>query len=135
VAAVSLIRSRVTSYPVSVNPQPMHEFSLATEVIRLSQSEAEKRNAAVIREITIEVGDLSGVEADAFETALSLLVKDSPLENALLNIIKIPGEGHCNTCDMAFPMQHRMASCPQCKCFPSTISGGEEFRVVSLLID
>jgi len=65
----------------------MHEFSLAIEVINLAQREAEKNLAESIQEITIEVGDLSGVEADAFESALELLVKESILENADINII------------------------------------------------
>jgi len=51
----------------------MHEFSMALEVISLAQREAEKNSANAIQEITIEVGDLSGVEADAFESALGLI--------------------------------------------------------------
>lgn len=113
----------------------MHEFSLAIEVINLAQREAEKNMAESIQEITIEVGDLSGVEADAFESALDLLVKDSILANADINIIRTPGKGKCNACEFEFEMSFRMATCPKCKCFPSEISGGEEFRVVSLVVE
>lgn len=113
----------------------MHEFSLAMEVISLAQREALKNKAEAIQEITIEVGDLSGVEADAFESALGLLVKDSILDQASVNIIRTPGVGKCNACDHDFEMNFRMATCPKCQCFPSSISGGDEFRVVSLLVD
>jgi hydrogenase nickel incorporation protein HypA/HybF len=113
----------------------MHEFSLAIEVINLAQREAEKNMAGSIQEITIEVGDLSGVEADAFESALELLVKDSILENSTINIVRISGKGKCNACDIEFEMNQRMATCPKCQCFPSKISGGEEFRVVSLMVE
>lgn len=108
---------------------------MAIEVINLAQREAEKNSASAIQEITIEVGDLSGVEADAFGSALELLVKDSILENATISIIRTSGKGKCNTCNLEFEMNHRMAVCPQCKCFPSKISGGDEFRVVSLVVD
>lgn len=113
----------------------MHEFSLAIEVISLAQREAEKNMAETIREITIVVGDLSGVEADAFESALELLVQDSILENADINIMRTAGKGKCNACDLEFEMSHRTATCPRCRCFPSEISGGEEFRVVSLVVE
>jgi hydrogenase nickel incorporation protein HypA/HybF len=113
----------------------MHEFSLAIEVINLAQREAEKNLAESIQEITIEVGDLSGVEADAFESALDLLVKDSILKNAEIKIVRTPGKGKCNACNLEFEMKFRMATCPQCQCFPSEISGGEEFRVVSLVVE
>ena len=113
----------------------MHEFSMALEVISLAQREAEKNSAKAIQEITIEVGDLSGVEADAFESALGLLVNDSILENASINIIRTPGIGRCNACSYDFEMNHRIESCPRCHCFPSAISGGQEFRVVSMMVE
>jgi hydrogenase nickel incorporation protein HypA/HybF len=113
----------------------MHEFSLAIEVINLAQREAERNIAETIQEIVIEVGNLSGVEADAFESALGLLVKESILENANINIIRTSGKGKCNACNSEFEMNHRMATCPKCQCFPSEISGGEEFRVVSLVVE
>ena len=113
----------------------MHEFSMAIEVISLAEREAEKNKAHTISEIIIEVGDLSGVEADAFESALGLLVKGSMLDNALVSILRIPGRGRCNACDQEFEMNHRMATCPKCRCFPSEINGGQEFRVVSLMVE
>jgi hydrogenase nickel incorporation protein HypA/HybF len=113
----------------------MHEFSLAIEVINLAQREAEKNNANEIQEIEIEVGDLSGVEAAAFESALQLLVKDSVLEHAQIKIVRTPGNGKCNACNYEFEMNYRMATCPKCMCFPSEINGGQAFRVVSLVVE
>jgi hydrogenase nickel incorporation protein HypA/HybF len=113
----------------------MHEFSMAVEVINLAEREADKAMAKIIQEITIEVGDLSGVEADAFESALGLLVKDSILDKALINIKRIPGKGKCNSCNYIFEMNQRMATCPKCQAFPSEVSGGNEFRVLSLVVE
>jgi len=113
----------------------MHEFSMALEVISLAQREAAKSHANTIQEITIEVGDLSGVDADAFESALDLLVKDSILGQARITLVRTPGMGRCNSCNDEFEMNHRMATCPGCLCFPSEISGGEEFRVLSLMVE
>jgi len=69
----------------------MHEFSLATEVIKIAESEAKKNKALAVSEITIEVGSLSGVEAEAFESALSLLSEGSILEKTRLNFVKAGG--------------------------------------------
>jgi hydrogenase nickel insertion protein HypA len=70
----------------------MHEFSLATEVIKIAESEAVKNKALAVSEITIEVGNLSGIEAEAFESALSLISEGSILEKARLNIVKTSGK-------------------------------------------
>jgi hydrogenase nickel incorporation protein HypA/HybF len=110
----------------------MHEFSLAEEVIKLAHDEAEKHNALAVSEITIEVGNFSGVEAEAFESALGLLSEGSILEKARLNIVRIKGKGICHTCNNEFEMDQRIDTCNS---FPSGISGGNEFRVVSLLVE
>ena len=111
----------------------MHELSLALEVIDLAQREAGKHGILLIQEILIEVGDLSGVEADAFESALKLMVKDSVLNDASISLIRTPGKGKCIACDKEFTMKYRLGTCPECGCFPSEINGGEEFRVVSIV--
>lgn len=108
---------------------------MATEVINLAEREARKADAMSIQGITIEIGDLSGVEADAFETALDLLSGDSVLDKSRIKIIRTPGKGKCNTCDYEFEMNQRMATCPKCRAFPSEVHGGQEFRVLSLEID
>jgi hydrogenase nickel incorporation protein HypA/HybF len=113
----------------------MHEFSLASEVINLARHEAEKNNALSVSEITIEVGNMTGIEADAFQSALGLLSEGSILEKAQLNIVRIKGKGVCIACEQEFEMNKRMDTCPKCNSLPSEIRGGNEFRVVSLLIE
>ena len=113
----------------------MHEFSLAGEVINLARHEAEKNKASSVSEITIEVGNFSGVEVGAFKSALSLLAEGSILENTCLNIVTIKGKGFCPSCSREFEMDQRIDTCPECHSFPSEIKGGNEFRVISLLID
>jgi len=113
----------------------MHEFSLAGEVIRLAETEAEKNSARSVNEITIEVGDFSGVQVEAFRSALEILSEKSRLSKASLNIIRKKGKGICPDCKQEFEMEERIDTCPVCGAFPSEISGGYEFRVVSLLVD
>lgn len=110
----------------------MHELSLAMEVIELTRREAEKNGITLVGEIRIEVGCLSGVEADAFHAALGLLVKGTVLEEATVTIIRTPGTGKCNACNLEFEMKMRLDTCPECACFPSEITGGKEFRIVSI---
>jgi hydrogenase nickel incorporation protein HypA/HybF len=113
----------------------MHEFSLASEVINIVQREAEKRNSAAVNEITIEVGSLSGVEADAFESALKLLSPGTIMNNSELNILRTNGKGRCSACSIEFDMIRRIDACPLCNAFPAEVNGGNEFRIVSITIE
>ena len=105
------------------------------EVISLAEKEAGKKNLTLISEILIEVGELSGVEADAFQWGLEMLAKESVLANAEIKINRIPGRGRCTSCNIGFEMKTRLGMCPECNGFPSVITAGEEFRVVSLLAE
>lgn len=111
----------------------MHELSLAMEVVELARREAGKNGINAIQEILIEVGTLCGVEADAFLSALELIVPDTLLENAEIQLVQTPGKGKCINCNLEFEMKNRVNVCPVCQCFPSEITGGTEFKVLSIL--
>lgn len=113
----------------------MHEFSLAGEVIRLAETEADRNEAISVSEITIEVGDFSGVQVDAFRSAIEILTEKTRLSKAILNIIRKKGRGICQGCRKEFEMEQRIDTCPVCGAFPSEINSGYEFRVVSLVVE
>jgi hydrogenase nickel incorporation protein HypA/HybF len=113
----------------------MHELSLAGEVIKIAEYESEKNMARLVKEITIEVGNFSGVDVNAFESALGLLSEGSIIEKARLNVVRINGKGFCPVCEKEYEMNQRIDTCPGCHSFPSEVRGGYEFRVVSLLIE
>ena len=113
----------------------MHELSLAYEVIELAKREIVKNKVTTIFEMEIEVGDLSGVDADAFQSALEMIAKGTLLEHTLFHINRQSATGRCSTCYLEFEMRERMASCPTCHRFPSQISGGDNFRVTSILAE
>ena len=98
---------RVTSSREFVKPNIMHEFSMALEVLALAGREAERNKAKSIQEISIEVGDLSGVDADAFESALGLIVKDSILDQARISLVRTAGTGTCNNCNDEFEIDRK----------------------------
>jgi len=110
----------------------MHELSLAMDVIDLVTVEAGKNHLGNISEIQIEVGSLSGVEADAFEWALELAAKGTILESAGMQIMRTPGTGRCDACNTEFEMKQILDTCPECHGYPTEVKGGNEFRVVSI---
>ena len=113
----------------------MHELSLAMEVVELAAREAQKHGVSRILEMEIDVGDLSGVDAETFQSALEMVVGNTLLEKTLIRVMCKPGRGVCSDCNEEFEMRERLSRCPLCNGFPSEISGGEEFRVVSLVAE
>ncbi len=113
----------------------MHELSLALEVIDLVSKETQKKSLSRVFEMEIEVGTLSGVEAETFQSALEMVVKGTLLEDAKIQINQTFAVGTCSDCQKDFNMKERMATCSDCRSYPSKIIGGDQFRVVSILAE
>jgi hydrogenase nickel incorporation protein HypA/HybF len=113
----------------------MHEFSIAMNIVDIATDYAMKENAASVREIEIEVGEISGVVLDALEFCLDAAVKDSVLEGAERKVTRIPGKARCRKCAHEFPVHDLYTLCPKCGCPAPQILQGSELRVKSLLVE
>jgi len=113
----------------------MHEFSIAMNIVDIATDYARKENAIAVKEIEIEVGELSGVVMDALEFCMDAATKESILEGASRNIYSVPGKARCRSCSHEFMIQDLYTLCPMCNSpAPEVIEGGE-LKVKSLLVE
>jgi hydrogenase nickel incorporation protein HypA/HybF len=110
----------------------MHELSIAMGIVKIAEDETAKAKATEVSKIELVVGVLSGVEIDSLEFVWSSAVKDSVLENAKLEIIKIGGKGKCADCDTEFEMENIYDVCPKCSSNFKGIIQGKELKVKAL---
>ncbi len=113
----------------------MHEFSLSLNIIDIATEYAIRENAVEVREVEIEVGELSGVVREALEFALESAVKGTLLENAECHIKIIKGKVRCNQCHFEFETDNLYAECPECHSYTFEILEGKELRVASIVIE
>lgn len=113
----------------------MHEFSIAMNIVDIATDYARKERAGSVREIEIEIGELSGVVPDALEFCLDAAVKKSVLEGAARKLIRIPGKARCRKCAHEFPAHDLYTLCPECGSPAPEILQGSELRVRSLLVE
>jgi len=113
----------------------MHELSLAMEVVDLASREASGNNINNILSIRIEIGDICGVDADVFRSALEIASHHSILEHAEIEIIRTPGKAICRECTGEVLVTELLSVCPRCGIIPEIITGGKEFRVLSMLAE
>ncbi|MGM9950372.1 MAG: hydrogenase maturation nickel metallochaperone HypA [Lysinibacillus sp.] len=104
------------------------------EIIHIVAEDARARNIKNIREITVVVGDLSNVLADALELAFQYFQKQTPVpitENTELHIIREAAKAQCQSCRLEFEPDYRIALCPSCKGLNCLLIAGETFQVQS----
>lgn len=112
----------------------MHELSIVMSIIDIAEQQAEKANASVIEEIELDIGELSGIEQQAFDFAWQQAVKDTVLSAAERVINIIPGEAVCMECDAQFPVHQLYDACPVCGKHFISILKGKELKVKSLVV-
>ena len=110
----------------------MHEMSITQGIIEICQQHAGGRR---VLSLEVEIGDLSGVVPEAIEFCFQACSQGTLLEGARLDIIRIPGRGHCQECGGDTPLATMFDPCVQCGGYRITIETGEEMRVREIEVD
>ena len=100
----------------------MHELAVAQQIVRAVRAEMERRGAAAVRAIDVDVGALEGLGESELRGAFAVEVEGTPLEGAVLRVTRIPARAFCPKCGgpkpLALPEGHGhgpvSAACPDC---------------------
>lgn len=106
----------------------MHELSITQSLV---DAVADKVAGVSVRELTMEIGKLSGVVPDAVRFCFEIVSAGTPLEGAALTILETPGSGICRTCGIEFTMADEFPLCP-CGSADVEIIDGRQLKIVSL---
>lgn len=113
----------------------MHEMSIAVNIVKIARESALKEGAKKINSIEIELGKLAGVVEDALLFCYDSACAGTIAEGSKLDIISIPGQATCDSCNFQFEADQILPLCPQCSEQVWMINGGKELRVKSINVD
>lgn len=113
----------------------MHEIGIMEHTLEIAITSAKEQNATKIKQITMNIGKLSGVIPDALEFAFDVLKKETIAQNAILKIKIIPVVCFCNTCKQNFSPSEWIFECPHCHQFSNNILQGKEIELIAVEIE
>jgi hydrogenase nickel incorporation protein HypA/HybF len=113
----------------------MHELSVAMSLISLAENETIKAGNTRIISVKVMVGYLSGIDFESFSFMLDLAKKNTLLEKAAVEFVRMAGKGKCRSCGHDFPVDEQFAVCPECRGNSIEITGGDELRIISMVVD
>lgn len=113
----------------------MHEISLMGEVREIVMQAAQAHGFQKVRRVVLEIGRLSGVQAEAMRFCFDVVMADTPAAEALLEIEEIPGRAWCPACEMEVDIEDRLEPCPHCGGMPGRVIQGTEMRVKGLEVE
>ncbi|MBR1397629.1 MAG: hydrogenase maturation nickel metallochaperone HypA [Selenomonadaceae bacterium] len=109
----------------------MHEMAIAEGILNIAFDYAQQNNSSKINRITLQIGEMSGVEIEALNMSFEVLTKDTIAEGAELVVNHIPIVGVCNKCGKEFHIEHYNFFCPECDGI-LILKSGRELQVESL---
>ena len=113
----------------------MHELALAQGVIDIVKAEAEKQGFERVLEITLIVGEYSGIVPECLAEFFPIAAKGSPAEGAQLKTEALPASFRCADCGYEGAVERREACCPACGSEAIKMTSGREFYVESLRVE
>jgi hydrogenase nickel incorporation protein HypA/HybF len=113
----------------------MHELGITQSIIEICEDNARRNKAQIIRSVTVDIGELSGVVPDSVEFCFEACSKGTLLEGAKLVINRIPALGRCMECHKECPLELTTFTCPSCSSPALQRIQGDELRVKEMEID
>lgn len=112
----------------------MHEISLLESVLETLETQARQQHFTQVKQISLEIGALSCVAADALRFGFDVVMKGSLAENAELLIVEVAGQGRCSKCGELVELETLHDPCSQCGAFGVTVTQGEQMRIKELKV-
>ena len=109
----------------------MHELSIARNVVAIV---CERAGPTRVARVTLEVGALSGVMADAIAFCFPIVAAGTSCAGARLEIREIAGRARCRACGAEFEAPQIGAACP-CGSRDAERTSGAELNVKEMELE
>ncbi|MAT51040.1 MAG: hydrogenase maturation nickel metallochaperone HypA [Nevskiales bacterium] len=103
----------------------MHELGITRNIVAIVSENAGDRP---VSRITLDIGKLSAIMPDAIRFCFDICSKNTPLENARLEINEIPGQGRCDICGKTIELEQPFGQC-ECGSRRITCIAGDEMKI------
>ncbi len=113
----------------------MHEMSLCESVLQILEDNARQQGFERVKTVWLEIGGLSGVESEAMRFSFEVVTRGTLADQAVLEIIDVPGEAWCLACAKQVKIEQRFDACPDCGSYQLQVNGGEEMRIKELEVE
>ncbi len=112
----------------------MHELSIAQNIVELVLENLPDNFKKVVA-VNVKVGDISGVIPESLEFCFNILIKDTKLNGAKLNIERVSATASCNLCNKNFQIENLIFNCPYCFSTDTKILTGTELTISDIILD
>jgi len=112
----------------------MHELSLAQDIVEIVKQNILPEELHLIESIKLKVGDFAGVVADSLEFSFEAITSGTEMEDAKLDIERVPFQLKCNDCGGITSNEFGIMICEECSGSRTEIISGTEMKVIEVVL-
>jgi len=112
----------------------MHELSIAEALIDQVNSIALHEGSSIVN-VTVVIGALAGVDAEALDQAFKIAIEDTRLKKTSLTIENAPARVMCNSCKKESNPVFPFFACQHCNSTDFEIISGRDLILKSVDVD
>jgi hydrogenase nickel incorporation protein HypA/HybF len=102
----------------------MHEYSIVQALMERVGAEARARGATTVHRLSVQIGELAGVDVALLTTAYETFRERTICADAALDVRTVPARWECPGCGRAIPRGERLM-CSACA-LPARLAAGDE---------
>ena len=110
----------------------MHELSMVASICDVLNEKVKEYGVKKVIQVSLIVGELTGIEAFMLESCFEMYVSLTPLEGAKLNIKRVPIKLRCRKCGNEYESKIPFSDCAACGSSSLDIISGKEFYIDSI---
>lgn len=110
----------------------MHELGITENIVAIA---VEYAAGLTVKQVTLEIGQLSAVMPDAIRFCFDVCCRDTVLAGATLEIIEVPGLARCRHCGTEMPLTQLWGICDRCGSVELEIIQGEELKIKEMEVE
>ena len=113
----------------------MHELGIVVHVIKQIEKIAEENKVNKVVELTLEVGEVSGVVKEYFVDAFNWSIKKTKyMQECKLNYVVIQGITYCEDCGKTYATTKYGKECPYCHSEKTYLVTGKEVSIKDIKV-
>ena len=113
----------------------MHELAVCQSLMEQVEQIAVREHAIRVVRILLQIGPLSGVEAELVQQAFPIASAGTVAEDSELDIQLQPIEVRCNICGATSPATANNLVCAACGDWHTSLVSGDEMMLLSVELD
>jgi len=110
----------------------MHEMSIARSILDIVEQEMSGHAGSHLQAVNVAVGKLSAVSTEQLTWWFTIMVAETDMAGAVLNVKAVPLGYRCVACGNEFTAEEIALACPKCGAEHPELISGRELTVESL---